>query len=168
MCYNKFASEGGNKMKVMFSSKSNEWSTPQKLFEYLNNIYNFNLDPCATHDNAKCRKYFTIEDDGLIQDWEGHTVFCNPPYGRQIKDWVRKSYLESLKPNTKVVMLIPARTDTRYWHEYIFKYANKILFIEGRLKFGDGKGSAPFPSAIVEFGGHDQEMKTLKKNEFNT
>ena len=136
---------------VMFSSKKDEWSTPQDFFNELNKEFNFTLDPCATPENAKCEKYYTKEDDGLKQDWSGETVFCNPPYGRAIKDWVKKCYEESKKPNTTVVMLIPARTDTSYFHDYIYNKAKEIRFIRGRLKFGNAKNSAPFPSMVVVF-----------------
>lgn len=136
---------------VMFSSKTDEWSTPQDFFDELNKEFNFTLDPCATPENAKCEKYYTKEDDGLKQDWSGETVFCNPPYGRAIKDWVKKCYEESKKPNTTVVMLIPARTDTSYFHDYIYHKAKEIRFIRGRLKFGNAKNSAPFPSMVVIF-----------------
>ena len=136
---------------VMFSGKTDEWETPQELFNELNEEFNFTLDPCATHENAKCKKYYTVKEDGLKQDWQGETVFCNPPYGRSIKDWVRKCYEESRKPNTTVVMLIPARTDTTYFHEYIYKKARDIRFVKGRLKFGNSKNGAPFPSMVVVF-----------------
>ncbi len=139
-------------MSVHFSSKTNEWSTPQSFFDELDKEFNFTLDPCATHDNAKCDKYYTIEDDGLLQDWSKDIVFMNPPYGREIKHWVQKAYEESLKGAT-VVCLIPARTDTTYWHSYIFDKADDIRFIKGRLKFGDGKNSAPFPSAVIVYKG---------------
>ncbi|WP_454055613.1 DNA N-6-adenine-methyltransferase [Clostridium sp. Marseille-Q7071] len=135
----------------MFSSKTDMWSTPQEFFNKLNEEFKFNLDPCSTHENAKCKKHFTIVEDGLKQDWKGKTVFCNPLYGREIKDWVKKCYEESLKPNTTVVMLIPARTDTIYFHEYIYKKAKEIRFIKGRLKFGEAKNAAPFPSMVVVF-----------------
>lgn len=135
---------------LMFSSKSNEWATPQDFFNELNKKFGFTLDPCATHENAKCEKYFTISEDGLQQNWGGETVFCNPPYGRAIKDWVKKAYDESKKPGTIVVMLIPARTDTTYFHDYIYGKA-EIEFVRGRLKFGDGKNPAPFPSMVVIF-----------------
>lgn len=137
---------------VMFSSKTDLWSTPQDFFDKLNDEFNFTLDPCATPDNAKCKKYFTKETDGLKQNWQGETVFCNPPYGKAIKHWVKKCYEESLKPNTKVVMLIPARTDTAYFHDYVYHKAEEIRFIRGRLKFGEAKNSAPFPSMVVVFG----------------
>lgn len=137
--------------ELMFSSKTDLWSTPWDFFEKLNDEFHFTLDPCSTHENAKCYKHFTIEEDGLLQDWGNEVVFCNPPYGRQIKDWVKKAYDESQKDNTTVVMLIPARTDTIYFHEYIYHKA-EIRFIKGRLKFGDAKNSAPFPSMVVIFG----------------
>ena len=134
----------------MFSSKTDLWSTPNDFFDKLNDEFQFTLDPCSTHENAKCYKHFTEEENGLLQDWGNEVVFCNPPYGRQIKDWVKKAYEESQKDNTTVVMLIPARTDTIYFHEYIYHKA-EIRFIKGRLKFGDAKNSAPFPSMVVIF-----------------
>ena len=134
--------------ELMFSSKTDMWATPQEFYDKLNDEFNFTLDPCATEDNAKCDNFFTADDDGLKQDWSGNSVFCNPPYGRAIKDWVKKSYEESLKTNTTVVMLIPSRTDTIYFHEFIYGKA-EIRFIKGRLKFGDAKNSAPFPSIVV-------------------
>lgn len=139
-------------MEVHYSSKSNEWATPQNLFDELNKEFNFTLDPCATDENAKCSKYFTIEDDGLSKDWSNNVVFMNPPYGREIKRWIKKAYEESLNGAT-VVCLIPARTDTTYWHDFIFGKANDIRFLRGRLKFGNSKNSAPFPSAIVVYQG---------------
>lgn len=139
----------------LFSSNTDLWATPQGFFDKLNNEFNFTLDPCATPDNAKCDKYYTAECDGLKQEWQGHRVFCNPPYGKEIKHWVKKCYEESLKENTLVVMLIPARTDTTYFHDYIYNNA-ELRFVRGRLKFGDGKGSAPFPSMIVIFKGDKQ------------
>lgn len=134
----------------MFSSKTDQWATPQDFFDELNKEFNFNLDPCADELNHKCDKYFTEEQDGLKQEWGGYTIFCNPPYGSVLKDWVKKCHDESKKPNTKVVMLIPARTDTKYFHEYIYNKA-EVRFIKGRLKFGNSKNSAPFPSMIVIF-----------------
>ena len=100
---------------VGFSSKTGDWDTPQEFFDKLDNQFHFNLDPCATPQSAKCKKYFTEEDDGLIQDWKGHAVFVNPPYGRDIVAWVKKGYEESKKHNTLVVMLLPSRTDTKWW-----------------------------------------------------
>lgn len=143
-------------MKVHYMSESNEWYTPFDLYETLDKEFNFNLDPCATDDNAKCDNYYTIDDDGLSQEWNGN-VFVNPPYGREIKHWVEKSFKESQMDNV-IVMLIPSRTDTRYWHDWIFGKASEIRFIKGRLKFGGSKNSAPFPSAVVIF----------RKDDFNT
>lgn len=138
-------------MKTMFSSETDQWSTPQDLYDRLNEEFNFNLDPCADDQNHKCEKYFTKEQNGLLQDWGGNAVFCNPPYGRQIGKWVKKCYEESQKKDTICVMLIPARTDTRYFHDYIYKKATEIRFIKGRLKFGESKNGAPFPSMVVIF-----------------
>ena len=140
-------------IEVMFSSKSNDWSTPQDFFDELNAEFGFTLDPCADEFNHKCNKYFTEGDDGLLQDWGGEIVFCNPPYGKAIKDWVRKAYIEGCKPNTTVVLLIPARTDTAYFHDYIYHEAKEIRFIRGRLKFGNSKNAAPFPSMVVIYWG---------------
>lgn len=134
---------------VVFSSKTDEYATPDGLFNQLNDEFDFTLDPCATHENHKCQKYFTSAENGLNQDWGGYRVFCNPPYSK-IADWVRKCYEESLKDETIVVMLIPARTDTKYFHDYIL-HRSEIRFIKGRLKFGTEKNSAPFPSMIVIF-----------------
>lgn len=138
--------------EALFSSKSNEWSTPQDYFDEINKEFNFNLDPCSTDENHKCKKYFTVADDGLKQDWGGYRVFCNPPYGREIGKWVEKCYREGTKDNTLVVMLIPARTDTKYFHDYILHRA-EIRFVSGRLKFGDSNQSAPFPSMLVIYRG---------------
>lgn len=126
-------------------------ATPQDFFDKLDKEFHFNLDPCATSENAKCKNFFTKEIDGLRQNWGGCIVFCNPPYGRELHKWVKKAYEESKKPNTTVVMLIPARTDTKYFHEYVYHKAKEIRFIKGRLKFGDSKNSAPFPSMVVVF-----------------
>jgi site-specific DNA-methyltransferase (adenine-specific) len=141
--------------KVMFSSQTNEWGTPHDTFDELNKEFNFTIDVAASKDNHKCERYYTKEQDGLTQSWGGETVFLNPPYGHQIKYWIKKAYEESQKPNTSVVLLIPARTDTSYWHDYIFNKA-EIRFIRGRLKFTNQENilnSAPFPSAIVIFRG---------------
>lgn len=131
---------------VLFSSKKDEWETPQDLFNMLNTEFNFTLDPCATHENAKCQKYYTILENGLEKSWLDHRVFCNPPYS-QIKKWVKKCAEEAQKGVT-IVMLIPARTDTRWFHDFIYNKA-EIRFIKGRLHFGNSKNNAPFPSMIV-------------------
>jgi site-specific DNA-methyltransferase (adenine-specific) len=136
---------------VHFMSKTNEWTTPSELYERLNREFNFTLDPCCTKENAKCERYFTTAEDGLKQNWSNDIVFMNPPYGREIGKWIEKAYKESLK-GAIVVCLIPARTDTAYWHDYIFGKA-EVRFLRGRIKFGDGDNSAPFPSAVVIFKG---------------
>ena len=140
------------KMAVHYSSKSNEWETPQDFYERLNDTFQFDLDPCATEATAKCDKYFTAQDDGLNKSWEGHKVFMNPPYGREISRWIKKAREEGEKPSTTVVCLIPARTDTKYWHEHCMR-ADEIYFVKGRLKFGNSSNAAPFPSAVVVFRG---------------
>lgn len=134
---------------VLFSSKSEEWETPQGLFDKLNAEFHFTLDPCCTDENAKCEKHYTKMQDGLLQDWTGETVFCNPPYGRTMPKWIEKCYKHKLEGGT-AVMLIPARTDTKAFHEWIYNQS-EIRFIKGRLKFGKSKNSAPFPSMIVIF-----------------
>ena len=142
--------------KVHFSSTTVEWSTPQGVFNNLDDEFGFTLDPCATHENAKCKKYFTQAEDGLKQDWGTEKVFMNPPYGRVIGGWMKKAYESSLNGAT-VVCLIPARTDTRWFHEYAIK--GEVRAIKGRLKFGDAKNSAPFPSAIVIFRPSEDDVK---------
>jgi phage N-6-adenine-methyltransferase len=140
---------------LMFSSKSNEWATPQDFYNKLNAEFGFTLDPCATPTTAKCSSYYTKDDDGLSKDWSGHTVFMNPPYGRKQKDWIEKAFQEGEKSGTTVVALVPARTDTKAWHNYCMK-ASEIRFVKGRLKFGQGASktnSAPFPSAVIVFSG---------------
>jgi site-specific DNA-methyltransferase (adenine-specific) len=134
----------------LFSSTTDLWATPQAFFDALDAEFNFTLDPCALPSNAKCKHYFTPEQDGLKQDWGGQKVFCNPPYGQAIKAWVRKCYEESRKPGTLVVMLIPARTDTSYFHDYIYHKA-ELRFVRGRLHFNEAEQGAPFPSMVVIF-----------------
>ena len=140
--------------ELMFSSKTDLWETPQDLFDKLNNEFQFTLDVCATPENAKCDKFYTEEQDGLEHPWKG-TVWCNPPYGRGIGQWVRRALFASVSGST-VVMLLPARTDTKWFHDYIYKRNNvEIRFIRGRLKFGGSKNPAPFPSMVVVFMPHD-------------
>ena len=140
--------------ELMFSSKTDLWETPQDLFDKLNNEFQFTLDVCATPENAKCDNFYTKEQDGLEYPWKG-TVWCNPPYGRGIGQWVRRALFASVSGST-VVMLLPARTDTKWFHHYIYKRNNvEIRFIRGRLKFGGSKNSAPFPSMVVVFMPHD-------------
>jgi phage N-6-adenine-methyltransferase len=132
----------------MYTSNTDMWATPQDFFDKLNEEFGFEVDVCAVAENAKCQKYFTPEMDGLKQKWTG-VCWMNPPYGRQIRKWVKKAYESSLKGAT-VVCLLPARTDTKWWHDYCMK--GEVRLVKGRLKFGDGKNSAPFPSAVVVFG----------------
>lgn len=139
----------GVNTEVMFSSQTDLWATPQAFFDELNTEFHFTLDPCSTDDNAKCAKHFTREMDGLAQDWSQDTVFMNPPYGREIADWMRKAYEESRKGAT-IVCLVPARTDTRWFHDYVYGKA-EIRFVKGRLRFGEAENSAPFPSMIVVY-----------------
>ena len=134
----------------MFSSRTDEWGTPSVIFSQLDAEFHFDLDPCSTHENAKCKDHYTIEDDGLTKNWGGRRVFCNPPYSKA-KEWVAKCYEESLKPDTLVVMLIPARTDTSYFHDYIYHRGREIRFLRGRLHYNDSKQGAPFPSMVVVF-----------------
>lgn len=133
----------------MFSSKTDLWETPQAFFDCLNSEFNFDIDVCATSENAKCNTFFTKEQDGLTQPWRG-VCWCNPPYGREIGKWVQKAYFSSKDDGATVVMLLPARTDTKWFHEYIY-HQSEIRFIKGRLKFGDSANSAPFPSMVVIF-----------------
>ena len=133
--------------KLMFSSKTDLWETPQSFFDKLNIEFVFTMDVCALPENAKCARYLTTEEDGLKQAWEG-VCWMNPPYGREIGQWIKKAYDEA-QAGARVVCLVPARTDTAWWHDYAIK--GEVRFIRGRLKFGGHKNSAPFPSAIVIF-----------------
>ena len=136
---------------VMFSSATDNWSTPQDFFDKLNDEFHFTLDVCADENNHKCEHYYTKEIDGLSRPWIG-TIWCNPPYGRKIGEWVRRAYISSQIGSATIVMLLPARTDTRWFHDYIYNKSNtEIRFIKGRLKFGGCKNSAPFPSMVVIF-----------------
>ena len=142
--------------EVLFSSKKMDWCTPQIFFDALDKEFNFTLDAAATDKNAKCAEYFTPENDGLSQSWETDgAVFCNPPYGREIGKWVKKA-CEEAESGITIVLLIPARTDTTYFHDYIFGKA-EVRFVRGRLKFTDDDGNAaapaPFPSAVVIYNG---------------
>jgi phage N-6-adenine-methyltransferase len=133
--------------ELMFSSATDLWSTPQDFFDKLNTEFGFELDVCATTENAKCVNYFTEGDDGLSQKWEG-ICWMNPPYGREIGKWVAKAFASSIEGAT-VVCLLPARTDTRWWHDLCM--LGEVRFLRGRLKFGTQTNSAPFPSAVVIF-----------------
>ena len=131
---------------IHFSSATDLWSTPQDLFDKLDAEHGFTLDVCATPENAKCKNYFTKAQDGLSKQWEG-VVWMNPPYGREISNWMYKADLSAQSDGTTVVCLVPARTDTNWWHKYAI--IHEVRFIRGRLKFGNAKNSAPFPSAVV-------------------
>lgn len=143
-----------NERATLFSSATDEWATPQELFDALDAEFHFTLDPCSTDQNAKCAKHYTKAQDGLAQDWTGETVWCNPPYGRGVEKWIRKCYEHFMGGGT-AVMLLPARTDTKVFHEYIYGKA-EIRFIRGRVKFGNSKYNAPFPSMIVIYR-HQEE-----------
>ena len=131
--------------ELFFSSKTDDWETPQEVFDELDKEFHFTLDVAASPTNAKCADYFTKEQDGLAQDWRG-VVWCNPPYGREVGKWVAKAATSK----ALVVMLLPARTDTAWFHDYIYGKA-EVRFIRGRLKFGGCKNAAPFPSMVLIF-----------------
>lgn len=145
--------------KALLSTGKDDWETPKDFYKKLDDEFHFTLDPCCTHESAKCEKHYTKNDDGLSKDWSGEIVFCNPPYSKNGNQdaWVKKCYTESLKPNTTVVALLPARTDTNRFHDCILG-KSEIRFIRGRLVFEvDGKPligkngrpqPAPFPSMI--------------------
>ena len=146
----------------MMTSNTPEWGTPQWLFDELDAEFHFDLDPCCTHENAKCAKHFTKEEDGLNQEWGGYRVYCNPPYGREIAKWVKKAH----DSQCLTVMLLPARTDTSWFHDYIYHKA-EIRFLKGRLYFNDGCGRAPFPSMVVIFRNERKENKQWKQMSLN-
>lgn len=139
------------KAETLFSSKSDEWSTPQDIFDDLDREFHFTLDPCATAENHKCDRYYTAEQNGLEKSWGGEIVFCNPPYS-QIERWVKKAYLETRTKGTICCLLIPSRTDTKYFHDYIL-HRSEVRFVRGRIKFSGAVYNAPFPSMIVIFYG---------------
>lgn len=147
----------------MMSSTTDLWETPQDFFDELDREFHFDLDVCATAENCKCSKFFSKADDGLTKEWKG-ICWMNPPYGREIGKWVKKAYESSLSGAT-VVCLIPARTDTKWFHDYCIY--GEIRFIRGRLKFGKSNNSAPFPSAVVIFRGCDisKSAKRVEKSE---
>lgn len=145
---------------VFHSSKTSEWGTPQDLFDSLNAEFQFDLDVCASHENAKCALYMTQEEDGLVQCWGSYRVWCNPPYGRGIAPWIRKC-IEHGSAGNLAVMLLPARTDTKWYHDLLWDNqkhvprdpVKEVRFVKGRLKFGSSSNSAPFPSLVVVIGG---------------
>ena len=133
------------------TSNRDDWETPQALFDALDAVYHFDLDPASTDANAKCERHYTVEQDGLKQPWGGFSVFLNPPYGRGMAAWMKKACESAREPNTCVVALIPARTDTAWFHDYVYHIAD-VTFLRGRVKYelgGEPVGaSAPFPSMI--------------------
>jgi len=133
----------------LFSSARLDWASPADVFEALDKEFHFGLDVCATAETAKCQRYFTKADDALIRDWAGERCYMNPPYGREIGGWIRKAFEESLK-GVLVVCLIPSRTDTAWWHDYVMR-ADEIRFVRGRIHFDGHKHGVPFPSAIVVY-----------------
>lgn len=143
--------------KGMMSSSRYDWETPAKFFEDLDSKYRFTLDPCCTEGNRKCGKFFTQKENGLIKPWKGERVFVNPPYGREIYRWADKCWRQAncgADSAELVVGLFPARTDTRYFHDYVY-HKSIIEFIKGRLRFelnGIPMGPAPFPSMLVIWG----------------
>lgn len=126
-----------------------EWETPPEVFKEWNDLYNFTLDVAASNTNAKCGNYFTKENNGLSQSWREERCWMNPPYDRTLGEWVKKAYTESKDSNAVVVCLLPARTDTAWWHDYCLQ--GEIKFIRRRLKFSDWAFEAPFASAVVIF-----------------
>lgn len=142
--------------KGMYSSSSSDWETPQEFFDLLDSEFHFTLDVCASFENHKCKKFFTVFEDGLSQDWKKNICWMNPPYGREIGKWLRKA-VKSMEQGACVVSLLPSRTDTKWWHEYVMKSATQIRFLKGRLKFGDSENSSPFPSVVVIFDGRERE-----------
>lgn len=152
----------------MVSSKTNEWATPQKLFDYLDDIFHFTLDPCSTDENAKCSKHYTLEDDGLSKSWDNEVVFMNPPYGGHTAKWLKKA-VDQRGGGTTTVCLIVSSSDRSYWHEIIDKKADEIWFLRGRVKFGGQKNTAPFASAIVVFkpNSEKREIKFVDIRDFH-
>lgn len=141
------------KTETLFSRQSDEWETPQDLFDRLDEEFDFEIDACATAENAKCVVYYDREQDGLSKNWGGCRVWCNPPYS-QVTSWVRKAFLESREYGTVIVMLLPARTDTKWYQNYVLNRA-EVRFLKGRVKFG-GQTNAPFPSVIVVWRGPER------------
>ena len=134
---------------VHFSSATDLWETPWSLFTRLDKQFHFDLDVCALPENAKCQKFFTPKENGLAQRWRGN-CWMNPPYGRSIGHWVRKAFESAQSGDATVVSLLPARCDTRWWHQHVM-LAAELWLVAGRIRFGTAKAGAPFPSAIVVF-----------------
>jgi phage N-6-adenine-methyltransferase len=145
--------------KALFSSSTTEWETPDNLYNELNKEFHFSLDPAANKNNTKCKLHFTKKENGLSEKWQefdgggyvSSRVFCNPPYGREVGKWVAKADQEFRSGNAElIVMLLPSRTDVKWFHQYIYNKPNvTIKFIKGRLTFKGAKHPAPFPSMLV-------------------
>jgi phage N-6-adenine-methyltransferase len=135
--------------KDRFEAVKTDWETPQYLFDELTKEFNFSLDVAASSENAKTKRYFTVLDNGLTKVWENEIVWCNPPYGTEVPKWLQKGLL-SKSLNTTSVFLIPARTNTKWWHSLCMK-ASEIDFICGRPKFGESTHGLPFPLALIIF-----------------
>lgn len=149
--------------KVMFSSKYHDWETPQEFFDELDKEFHFEIDVCATSSNTKCDQYYSPKSDSLNQAWLG-VCWMNPPYGRGIGEWLKKAYESSLAGST-IVCLIPSRTDTKWWHDYVMQ--GDIRFIKGRLKFkrnGKESNNCPFPCAVVIFKGNKTPGSAKKED----
>lgn len=146
---------GYNVDEVLFSSNTGVWETPQGFFDVLDSEFHFTLGACALPSNAKCARYYTPEQDGLSQPWDG-VVWCNPPYGRDVALWIQKA-ARSSHGGATVVMLLPARTDTAWFHDYIYHRA-EVRFVRGRLRFGVARSGAPFPSMVVVFRPSDADI----------
>jgi len=144
---------------ALFSSATTEWSTPQDFFDKLDREFGFQLDAAATPDNAKCARFYTDRNNGLREDWTPGPVWCNPPYGRGMSAaWVKKGHDEAIRHRQTVVMLVPSRTDTRWFHDFVYnKIGVEVRFVRGRLKFGGSTNSAPFPSMVIVFRGREMD-----------
>lgn len=143
-----------NTTSVHFSSKSDDWPTPRDFYDKMNALHGpFGTDVCASEANAKCPHFYTLADDGLSKEWRGK-CWMNPPYGKTIGKWVKKAW-ESSQRGALVVCLVPARTDTAWWHDFSAK--GEVTFTRGRLKFGGHRNYAPFPSAVIVFKPVKQE-----------
>lgn len=161
-----------NTREVMFSSRSDEYETPRNLYERLDKIFNFTLDPCASDLSHMSENYYTLANNGLSKDWDGEVCYVNPPYS-DVSDWLDKCALEHLNNATEIVALIPARTETKYWHSDIWGIARYVLFLKGRLKFinrtlppfatGGKPSSAPYPSAVIFY-----TYRTLDKEQLES
>ncbi|EOT38241.1 phage N-6-adenine-methyltransferase [Enterococcus dispar] len=149
--------------KAIMTSDNQDWETPQELFDNLNNEFDFELDAFASDKNAKCKHFFTERDDAFQQDWTKYkSIFINPPYTSKVQDEVLKKINDTISSNWMgvIVLLIPARTDTKRWHDYIFNKADDIRFIKGRLRFevdGIPRGSSTFPSAVIVYDLRNKE-----------